>query len=311
MSNCIVPGRDGAAARISSFREAVSVTSPPLDSVEIWLTPSIDQDLEQRGVFPELRRTRASAVRAASGWCLHFIAINQAELVLADCIQRVTEVPGGLLNAYHGHERRLQATIKDAKERQALFRASAPRRVRAYDDRECWIGTSAQFKTMGIVTVPGESATDTRTKLHTKDSRGFRARVCGSSHLWAGLFEVTITLPRAEREKPASVERAPSLANLAPTPHAYRARQMDALTALATLFRDRMQHDLGYRYAPEAVDEFLSVLAEAHDVLRSGQIIGRSRDQEIQRAAAARAKADQPLQAFLKLVRDCPPESEA
>ena len=99
MSNCIVPGRGGAPARISSFREAVSVTSPPLDSVELWLTPSIDQDLEQRGVFPELRRTRASAVRAASGWCLHFIAINQAELVLADCIQRVTEVPGGLLNA--------------------------------------------------------------------------------------------------------------------------------------------------------------------------------------------------------------------
>ncbi len=311
MSNCIVPGRDGGIAKVKSFRDAVEAIAPALGTVEVWITPRVEQDFDQRSAFPELRQARAVAVRAGSGWGLHFLASDQAELMLADCMHRTTEVAGGLLNAYHSHERRLRAAIKDALAREVLFSEAAPRRTSACGDQECWIGTSMQFRKMGIEAFPGEGVNVGRTKLHTRDSRGFRALVCGSSHLWAGLFEVTITLPRTEREKPASIERAPSLANLAPTTRAFRIRQMDALAALATLFRDRMQQDLGYRYVPEAVDEVLSLLAEAHDVLRSGQIIGRSRDQEIERAAAARAKADQPLQAFLKLVRDCPPESEA
>lgn len=311
MSNCIIPGHAGAAARITSFRQAVEVLAPPPDSVELWLTPTIEQDFEQRGVFPELRKPHAVAVRAASGWGLHFLSSGQAAVVLADSMQRATEVGGGTLNAYHGHERRLQESIEAARSRVALFAAGAPRRTRACGDRESWIGTCAQFQTMGITIFPGETAGAPRAKLETKDSRGLRAKVWANTSLWAGLFEVTIFLPEVEQRRPARAEPAPALAALAPTQDAFRARQVDAVTAVATLFRDRMQLEVGYRFTQEVVDEFLSLLAEAQDVLRYGQIVGRSRDAEIELSAARQARADQPLQTFLARMKNAPWDPDA
>lgn len=308
MSNCIVPGHAGAPARITSFRQAVEVLAPPRDSVELWLTPTVEQDFEQRGAFPELRRPLAVAVRAASGWALHVLRGDLAELVLADCIRRTGEVCGGTLNAYHGHERRLREAIEEARSREVLLDASGPRHAGRFCDQERWIGTQAHFEAMGIT---GFAAHPERMRWRTKDSRGFPAHVCGSSSLWPGLFEVTITLPRVDREKPSSVDRGATLAVLAPTAQAFRARQMDALNAVATLFRDRMQLEVGYRFTPEVVDEFLSVLAEAQDVLRSGQIVGRSRDSEIALSAARQARADQPLQTFLARMKNAPWDPDA
>ncbi|MDP9126098.1 MAG: hypothetical protein M3N82_16145 [Pseudomonadota bacterium] len=310
MSNCIVPGRDGAAAKVTSFRDAVDALSPALDSVELWLTPTVEQDFEQRGAFPELRKAHAAAVRSASGWGLHFLVCGQAELVLADCVRRITEVAGGVMNSYHGHERRLRQAMKEAQEREALFRAAAPRRVDAFGDQERWVGTSEQFRAMGVTTFPGDGISGARSKLRTVDSRGYSARVCRNSSLWPGLFEVTITLPKAARTKPAS-QPSPDLVGLAPTQVVFRRRATEVFERIAIDLRNHLQSDVGYRYSKEAVESFMDAMAEAREALQVGSIVGRSQDQEIQRAAALRAKDDKPLQAFIARMGELPLEPDA
>jgi hypothetical protein len=311
MTNCIIPGGAGHA-KVSSFRDAVEAIAPALDSVELWLTPTIEQDFEMRGAFPALRAAHAVARRSASGWGLHFLQADLAEALLADCMTRKAEVAGGMLNAYHGHERRLREAIKEARERDAAFSAAGPRRVKGWGDTERWIGTSAQFRTMGIKAFPGEGDGVSRAKLKTKDSRGFAAQVCRSTSLWAGLFEVTITTPRKELAKPAQPSQsAQDLSQLAPSQGAFRQRLTRCLEVIAIELRDRMQQELGYRYTKEAVDEFMDAMAEARETLKAGTVVGRSRDQEIQRQAAQRAKDDKPLQDFLARLGDLPPEPEA
>lgn len=306
MSNCIIPG-GSAGARVSSFRDAVEAIGPALDSVELWLTPTIEQDFEQRGAFPELRGSNAVATRSASGWGLHFLRPEMADIVLADGVHRTAEVAGGMTNAYHGHERRLREAINDARERPALFGAERPRRKKAWGDVERWIGTSEQFRSMGISAFPGEAGSSSRSKLKTKDSRGFSAHVCRSTNLWAGLFEVTISLPPREKEKHPTAPSGPSLDTLPNTPAELRKRLEDAFLHVIVLSTRAMKSQLGYRFSDESIDSFRDALAEAHDVLKTGDIVGRSRDQEIQRAAAARAKEDSHLQRFLLLVKNAPP----
>ncbi len=311
MSNLMTSGAAGTAPRVQSFRAVVEALAPATDSVVLWLTPTVEQDFQDRDVFPEFRSARAVATRNASGWALHFLTSTQAALVLADATKRVLEVPGGLMNAYHGHERRLRAAMKEAVERQVLFSAPVPTpRHRRNEPSERWLGTKAQLKGLGIKVFPGEAGAKPR-KLRTVDRRGYWTSVCASALLWPGLFEVEIGLPMAATSPvPAQQSNSPDLSRLPESADALRTRLLAGLSSIGDLAVRAMQAKIGYRYTPDAVDAFREAIEDAYEVLKHGTIVGRSRAQEIQHAAAVRAKADQPLQAFLKLVRDCPPESE-
>jgi hypothetical protein len=162
---------------------------------------------------------------------------------------------------------------------------------------------------MGITNFPGDIS-GARAKLRTVDSRGYATQVCRSTSLWAGLFEVTITLPKAERAAPAP-RPAPDLSGLAPTQVVFRRRATEVLERIAIDLRNHLQRDVGYRYSKEAIEEFMDAMAEAREALQVGGIVGRSRDQEVQRAAALRAKGDKPLQTFLARLGELPLEPDA
>jgi hypothetical protein len=306
MLSCKVPGAT-VAPQVQGFREAVRNASPALDSVEFWLTHTIKHDYELRGVFHDLCAP-APAARNGSGWQLRFVSIAQAEAVLVDCVQRASSVRGGLLNAYRNHERRMRESIVDAADRPALFESAEPRCFHRVDTEERWIGTREQLDTLGIRPLGAEAwpreAGRGGIKIFGKDARDYSACVLRSANLWPQLFEVAITLPQSKRAKPPLAQR--KLADLATTPGTFRQRASACFEHVAFELRKLLLAELGYRYSKEAVDTFMDVMAEAREVLRAGEIVGRSRDQEMHRLAALQAKDDKPLQNFLAGLRDLP-----
>ena len=82
MSNCIIPGRDGGSPKARSFRDAVDALSPAIDSVELWLTPTVEQHFEQREAFPELRKACAAAARAKDDKPLQTFLARMSDLPL-------------------------------------------------------------------------------------------------------------------------------------------------------------------------------------------------------------------------------------
>ena len=144
----------------------------------------------------------------------------------------------------------------------------------------------------------------------TVDRRGYWTSVCASARLWPGLFEVEIGLPMAATAPPPPAQKSnePDLSRLPESAEALRSRLLEALAGVSDLAARAMQAKIGYRYTSDAVEEFREAIGDAYEVLKHGNIVGRSRTQEIQRAAAARAKADKPLQFLLARLRDAPPD---
>ena len=306
------PSGATVAPQVQGFRDAVTAASPALDSVEFWLTHAVRQDYELRGVFRDLCAEPASA-RNGSGWQLRFISRGQAEALIADCVQHAVEVRGGLLNAYRNHERRMRAALAEAAGRAALFESAEPMCVLRTGREERWIGTREQLNALGIQPLGTEAwpreTGRAGTKIYAKDARGYPASVSRSSNLWPRLFEVAIDLPRQQCAEPPPAQR--QLSSLSPTQAVFRQRTTTLFEHFAIELRNLLRPEVGYRYSKEVIDEFMGAMAEAREALQTGTIVGRSRDQEIQHAAAQRAKDDAPLQAFLAGLRSLPDEPNA
>ena len=81
--------------------------APPLDTVLLWLTTTVERDFEERGAFPNLRYASARAFRSAT--TLHYLTADDAEAVLEDAIARKQSVRRGMRNAFSAHIKSVQA----------------------------------------------------------------------------------------------------------------------------------------------------------------------------------------------------------
>lgn len=175
--------------------------APPLDTVLLWLTMTVERDFAERGVFPELRYTSAKCNRGSSS--LHYLTEEQAHAVLVDALHRVQQVRKGLKTAYNAHVNALQTAIAEAVERPSIFAAPTAVCLRQDGMWDVWRGTKQQLQAQGIQREgpwPGEpSGKDHR--CGAKDNRGYKASVKRYSSMWPGLFVVSIETPYEVRKR--------------------------------------------------------------------------------------------------------------
>ncbi|MDP3223707.1 MAG: hypothetical protein Q8M96_11290, partial [Rubrivivax sp.] len=65
-------------------------TAPPLDTVLLWLTTTVERDFEERGAFPRMRHAHAQAYRGAA--TLHYLSADEADAVIEDAMAREKSV---------------------------------------------------------------------------------------------------------------------------------------------------------------------------------------------------------------------------
>lgn len=170
-------------------------TAPPLDTVLLWLTTTVERDFEERGAFPKLRHAKALAFRGAA--TLHYLSAEEADAVLEDAIARKQSIRRGARNAYCAHIKNVQAAMKEAAERPAAFAAPDAACVYKADHAECWRGTKGQLEAQGIQLAgpwPHEPGGKKRW-AQARDLRGYKTSITHLSTIWPGMYEAYITIP--------------------------------------------------------------------------------------------------------------------
>lgn len=175
--------------------------APPLDTVLLWLTMTVERDFVERGVFPTLRYTSAKSNRTSSS--LHYLTEGQAQAVLADALQRVQQVRKGLKTAYNAHVNALQTAMAEAGERPSIFAAPAAVCLQENGMWDVWRGTKQQLQAQGIQRDgpwPGEPGGKDH-RCGATDARGYKTSVKRYSTTWPGLFVATIETPYEVRKR--------------------------------------------------------------------------------------------------------------
>lgn len=218
--------------------------APPLETVLLWLTSTVERDYISRRVFPSQRYDQAKAYRASA--TLHYLTPEQAKAMLADALNREPEVSKGLKKAFRGHIKSLQSGLAEAAERPAVFSATAPTCIRQICGYEVWRGTKQQLLSHGIrrnddLPWPGEPGGKERS-CGARDSRGYKVSIKRHSAVWPGIFEAAIAIPyEVQQREHTQAER---------TERARKARQ-----SLAVM--------------PQSADDFrTSVIAEVRRFVR-------------------------------------------
>lgn len=174
-------------------------SAPPLDTVLLWVTTTIEQDYEQRGAFPALRHAHAKDFHG--GATLHYLSADEANRVLEDANARMASARGGTMTAYRAHIKSLELAIKEAAERPVIFGSCAAFCAHKDDRGERWLGTKVQFEGLGIRLAgpwPREPGGNARW-APTTDSRGYKVSITRLSAVFPGLFMANIVLPADER----------------------------------------------------------------------------------------------------------------
>lgn len=224
------------------FNQTAS-TAPPLDTVLLWLTTTVERDFEERGAFPRLRHAHAKAYRGAA--TLHYLSADEADAVLEDATAREKSVRRGTRNAYSAHIKSVQAAMTEAAERPAVF--ASPAAVCAYksEHAERWRGTKDQLKAHGIRLDgpwPHEPGGKERW-AQARDSQGYKTSITRFSTVWPGLYEAYITIPYEvwgpkHNEKPKANEADLAKRNLASMPGSaddFRAHLVDSMRMMARI----------------------------------------------------------------------------
>ena len=242
--------------------------APPLDTVLLWLTNTVERDFELRGVFPRLRRAHGMAFRGAA--TLHYLSDSEAAAVLADAEERARArlIPWRTWNAFREQFKNLQAAMKEAAERTAMFAGAEPVCVYKYDSQECWRGTKDQFKALGIQLAgpwPREPGGNRRF-AKTRDSRGYKTFVTRSSPAWPDLYNAKISIPvevwrQKQAEKPKGEEAARAkrrLATMFDSKDAFRAHVVDGMRQMVRFALDEASKPAdwhGYTLDADALSE--------------------------------------------------------
>ena len=282
-----------------------------LDSVVLWLTPTIERDYIERGVFRAYRAETAAGSRANA--TLHFLTHDEAQALLDDAEVRRLETHKSLKAAFNAHAANLRMAIDEASTRRASLEATEPVCKYSSEMFERWRGSKEQLRSLGIwcdTPYPGEAGG--KRWMQARDRRGYKVRITRASTIWAGLFDADIELPaevrEAKREKQRAVKeeraRLQELKTMPATPDKFRSAVADSFWSwVCGVVKPQMESKDGYRFAPDVVDEFIETVTEAYWALREGETIGCSPRKRLQQVLCANAKADAPLQRFLSGLR--------
>lgn len=169
-------------------------TAPPLDTVLLWLTNTVERDYEARQVFTDLRQQSARSVRSASS--LHLLTLVQAARLLDDAKEREAGVRKGLKVAYTAHVKNCETAIQDAQQRTTAFTGASAHCADKSDSYERWWGTKAQLTAQGVC-LKGPWPQEPQGKRWAKatDWRGYKASVSPYSPIWPGLYEARVEIP--------------------------------------------------------------------------------------------------------------------
>jgi len=219
---------------------------PPIDTVLLWLSATVERDLEARSALPHLRQAPAQAHRGSTS--LHYLNEEQAEAVLADALCREQEVSKGLRTAYRAHIRSVQGALSEAAERPALF--ASPEVVCVYrsESSERWRGTKDQLEAHGIrLDGPWPHEPGGRNRwAQALDSSGYKANITRYSSIWPGLYEARVTIPYevwgAKQSDATKVDAAKqakrSLASMPRSADDYRAHLVDSMRMMIRVVLD-------------------------------------------------------------------------
>jgi len=215
--------------------------APPLDTVLLWLTATVERDFEQRSAFPQLRGANAKAVRAAA--TLYYLTADEADAVLEDAAARGQSVRCGMSNAYNAHSKSVQAAMKEACERPAAFASPSAACTFKFDYAERWRGTKDQITAHGIqLAGPWPQEPGGKRWAQARDSRGYKTSITRFSTIWPGLYEAFISIPYQVREAkrqaagPEQAEKArASLASMPANADAFRANLVSDMRNFAAV----------------------------------------------------------------------------
>lgn len=284
---------------------------PPLDTVLLWLTMTVERDYITRNVFPKLRISNVRGYRGSAG--LHYLTPDEASAVLADALERREAVAGPMKKAYTGLIGVLQQAIAEAEERPALHGSGqASCTYKCEHHCEVWRGTKAQLIAHGIELDgpwPWELGSDGRARRRAaRDVRGFEVSVARLASVWPGLYTAQIWLPREESkaqadEQGTEADRARrNLASMPDSADAFRAYVVDTLRtytriALESARKAATWH--GYTIDEDAIDEIHAAFDGLAEAVAAARInFDAKRHEEIaQQYRATIAAADTSFQA--------------
>jgi hypothetical protein len=240
--------------------------APPLDTVLLWLTTTVERDFDERGAFPRLRHAHAKAYRGAA--TLHYLTADEAEKVLEDATVREQSVRRGTRNAYAAHIKSIQAAMKEAAERPSVFASLEPVSTYKSEHAERWRGTKEQLKAHGIQLGgpwPNEPGGKERW-AQARDSRGYKTSITRVSTIWPGLYEAYITMPRevwgAKHNSKPTTDQADlagrSLASMPKSADDFRAHLVDSMRFMARFHLEQAVKAAtwhGYTLDEDSVDE--------------------------------------------------------
>lgn len=293
---------------------------PPLDTVLLWLTATVERDFDERSAFPRLRRAHAKAYRGAAA--LHYLSPDEAALVLEDATARARSVRRGVLAAYTAHIKTVQAAMSEATNRPAVFGAPGAVAIHQSCSSERWRGTKDQLKAHGIRLDgpwPNEPGGKVRS-THARDSRGYWANITRFSTVWPGLYEAYISIPceamRSKGDEKAKADEADlarrNLASMPGSAEDFRAHLVDSIRMMARISLDMAVKPAtyhGYTLDEDAVGEIhASFDAVVEAVVGAAVKFDPARHAAIAQQYRARiAAADQSFQAqFETMMRPNP-----
>lgn len=257
--------------------------APPLDTVLLWLTMTVERDFAERGVFPELRYTSAKGNSGSSS--LHYLTEEQAHAVLVDALRRVQQVRKGLKTAYNAHVNALHTAIAEAVERPSIFAAPAAVCLRRDGMWEVWQGTKQQLHAQGIQRDgpwPGEPGGKDH-RCGATDNRGYKVNVKRYSSIWPGVFVVSIEIPyevrKREYDRSTSDEKAREIRrDLAAMPKSANDFRSDLITEMRSTLRflinwnSKVSKYHGFSLAEGVMEQVDEALDGVIEVLRDAPV---------------------------------------
>lgn len=253
----------------------------PLDTVLLWISWTVQRDLESRAVFPALRH--ASAVAHRSSMALHHLEPAQAEAFLADVLARLEQVSRSLKSAYGSLLRGLRTAMEEAAQRVAVVAGNAAAKLPSRGWVERWLGTKQQLLAHGFKLSgpwPYEPGSKERGAA-AKDARGLSVTITRHSPLWPDLYEAFLVVPPPDRRrdspsKPEDVRRAEwELSTMPKSADEFRSTVVDSLRRMVSgivMVAIEQQDRHGYALDQSVLDEVCSAFDGIAEAVSGGKV---------------------------------------
>jgi hypothetical protein len=305
-----------------SGSEALHADRLPIDAVRVRISPPIAKDFETRCVFTAMLGGKRG-VRIANS-VAYWLSASETQGVMADArTRRQGELSKGLATAYTCLINQLGGEVQQAMNRAKQASLFEPIHSYSFACSEKWKGTREQFVRWGLEVkngFPGDQGVP-NTKVIVRDKRGYSGSLTVSLE-HPEIFELELQVPEevsraarlAEKEARAESEKAKRqaiiekyevkrLKDMPQSKQAFRDSVSKSFRLFAEIVMDKMQEEGGYRYTKDEIDEFLQTAKVLYWRLKQGDVEGAHPSKSLEKVMARRAKADLPLQDFLREVK--------